>query len=104
LDHWETRMPLGPCHYGIGTLFMQVEYPFSTYNLFAYVYVLSFYDAAKKDPRFIDALETLKSKLANGKIVVQRVNRKLEGLTFCRKGAVSELATRRYQEILENIS
>jgi hypothetical protein len=104
LDHWTTRMPLGPCHYGIGTLFMQVEYPFSTYNLFAYVYVLSFYDAVKKDPRFIDALETLKSKLANGKIVVQRVNRKLEGLTFCRKGAVSELATRRYQEILENIS
>ena len=59
--------------------------------------------SAKKDPRFLDALETLKSKLADGKIVVQGVNRKLEGLTFCRKGAVSELATRRYQEILENV-
>ena len=96
-------MPLGPCHYGIGTLFMQVEYPFSSYNLFAYVYVLSFYDAAKKGPRFLDALETLKSKLSDGKIVVQRANRKLEGLSFCRKGAVYELATRRYQEILENV-
>mgnify|MGYP003904057915 FL=1 len=103
LDHWETRMPLGPCHYGIGTLFMQVEYPFSNYNLFVYVYVLSFYDAAKKDPRFLDALETLKSKLSDGKIVVQRVNRKLGDLSFCRKSAVSELTTRRYQEILDNI-
>jgi hypothetical protein len=102
LDHWTTRLPLGPCHYGIGTLFMQMEYPFSNYNLFVYVYVLSFYDVAKKDRRFINALKTLKSKLTDGKIVVRRVNRKLDGLTFCRKGAVSELATRRYQKILDN--
>jgi len=58
----------------------------------------------KRARGFFDALETLKSKLSDGKIVVQRVNRKLEGLSFCRKGAVSELATRRYQEILDNIS
>lgn len=29
LGHWETRVPLGPCHYGIGTLFLQVAYPFT---------------------------------------------------------------------------
>lgn len=29
LEHWTIRKPIGPCHYGIGTLFMQVEYPFS---------------------------------------------------------------------------
>jgi len=28
LAHWTIRKPLGPCHYGIGTLFMQVTYPF----------------------------------------------------------------------------
>ncbi len=104
LDHWTTRQPLGPCHYGIGTLFMQVEYPFSNYNLFAYVYVLSFYDAAKRDSRFLDALQNLQSKLHDGSIVVQRVNRKYAGLSFCRKGEVSELATRHYQTILDNIS
>ena len=103
LRHWTTRQPLGPCHYGIGTLFMQVEYPFSNYNLFAYVYVLSFYDIAKKDKRFLDALKTLESKLVNGKIVVQRVNRRFAGLSFCKKGEVSELATRHYHKILENI-
>ena len=102
LRHWTTRQPLGPCHYGIGTLFMQVEYPFSNYNLFAYVYVLSFYDIAKKDKRFLDALKTLESKLVNGKIVVQRVNRRFAGLSFCKKGEVSELATRHYHKILEN--
>jgi hypothetical protein len=103
LGHWTTRLPLGPCHYGIGTLFMQVEYPFVTYNLFPYVYILSFYGRAKADPRFLEALDVLQSKLADGKIVPERVNRKLSGLSFCRKGEPSDLGTARYQEILRNL-
>jgi hypothetical protein len=103
LDHWTTRRPLGPCHYGIGTLFMQVEYPFASYNLFVYVYVLSFYDRAKKDKRFLDALDILKAKLVNGRIVVERLNRKLAGLAFCKKGEPSALGTERYHEILRNL-
>lgn len=104
LEHWITRKPLGPCHYGIGTLFMQVEYPFSNYNLFVYVYVLSFYNTAKKDARFLDALSVLESKLHDGKIVVERVNRKLAGLAFCKKGEPSDLGTMRYQKILKNLN
>ena len=103
LDHWTTRLPLGPCHYGIGTLFMQPEYPFGNYNLFVYTYVLSFYRRAQQDPRFQEALSVLESKLVNGRFVVERVNRKLAGLSFCKKGEPSALATRRYQEILSNI-
>ncbi len=103
LRHWTTRAPLGPCHYGIGTLFMQVGYPFDNYNLFVYVYVLSFYESAKKDERFLNALGTLESKLVDGRIVVERVNRRLAGLSFCRKGEPSELGTRRYREILRNL-
>ena len=103
LDHWTIRKPIGPCHYGIGTLFMQVEYPFRNYNLFMYVYVLSFYNQAKKDTRFLEALETLESKLVDGQIVVERVVPKLAGLSFCKKGQISELATIRYQEILKNL-
>ena len=49
LDHWVVRRPIGPCHFGIGTLFLQVEFPFLRYNLFHYVYVLSFYDRARND-------------------------------------------------------
>jgi hypothetical protein len=103
LGHWTTRLPLGPCHYGIGTLFMQVEYPFATYNLFRYVYVLSFYDSAKTDPRFLEALAALQSKLVGGEIVVERVNKKLQGLSFCKKGVPSALGTVRYREILKNL-
>jgi hypothetical protein len=103
LGHWTTRLPLGPCHYGIGTLFMQCEYPFANYNLFIYVYVLSFYGRARSDPRFLEALAVLQSKLSGGKIVVERVNRKLAGLSFCKKDEPSDLATARYQEILENL-
>jgi hypothetical protein len=103
LDHWETRIPLGPCHYGIGSLFMQVTFPFINYNLFYYVYVLSFYDKAKKDKRFLDALGVLKTKLSDGRLVVERPNQKLAGFAFCQKGKPSDLATERYHEILKNL-
>lgn len=103
LEHWTIRKPIGPCHYGIGTLFMQVEYPFRNYNLFVYVYVLSFYDRAKEDERFLQALDALESKTVDGQIVVERVVPKLANLSFCKKGEPSALATRRYHEILRNL-
>lgn len=102
LDHWTIKTPIGPCHYGIGTLFMQVEYPFRSYNLFEYVYVLSFFDKAKRDCRFLEAFELLKNKTINGQIVVERVVPKLAKLSFCEKGKPSELATKRYNELLNN--
>lgn len=103
LDHWETRIPLGPCRYGIGSLFMQVAYPFFNYNLFFYVYTLSFYDRAKKDSRFLYALGVLETKLVDGKVAVERPNQKMEGFVLCKKGATSDLATERYHEILKNL-
>ncbi|MDR1630537.1 MAG: prenyltransferase [Oscillospiraceae bacterium] len=103
LEHWRIRKPIGPCHYGIGTLFLQVEYPFRNYNLFYYVYVLSFYDCARQDPRFLEALAALESKAGNGQIVPERVVPKLAQLSFCKKGAPSALATARYHEILANL-
>jgi hypothetical protein len=103
LGHWTTRRPLGPCHYGIGTLFMQVAYPFLNYNIFVYVYVLSFYDRAKNDKRFHEALAFLESRLAGGSIVAERVNPRLAGFAFCKKGEPSESGTRRYRELLGNL-
>lgn len=103
LEHWTIKKPIGPCHYGIGTLFMQVEYPFRNYNLFVYVYVLSFYNRAKEDKRYLEALEALKSKMVDGQIVVERVVPKMAGLSFCKKGKPSALATMRYHEIIKNL-
>lgn len=103
LEHWVIKKPIGPCHYGIGTLFMQVGYPLGDYNLFHYVYVLSFYNRAKEDKRFMEAFQALQSKLVDGMIVVERVVPKLEKLSFCKKGEPSVLATKRYHEILNNI-
>ena len=103
LSHWTTRAPLGPCHYGIGTLFHQVSFPFLSYNLFYYVFVLSFYGAARRDPRFLDALSVLQGKLKDGRIVAERPHAKLAGLAFCKKGEPSELATEQMGRILRNI-
>lgn len=103
LNHWTIKAPIGPCHYGIGTLFMQVEYPFRSYNLFHYVYILSFYARSKTDKRFIEAFEALESKTKDGQIIVERIVPKMAGLTFCKKGLPSTLGTLRYQEILRNL-
>lgn len=104
LSHWTIRKPLGPCHYGIGTLFLQVSYPFNQYNLLYYVYVLSFYNKAIKDKRFFEAFEVLKSKIVDDKVMIERSNPQLNKLSFCQSGKVSDLATIRYREILHNIS
>ncbi len=104
LEHWTIRKPIGPCHYGMGTLFMQVEYPFRNYNLFIYVYVLSFYNRAKEDKRFLEALKALESKMVDGQIVVERVVPKLAKFSFCKKGEPSAMATIRYHEILKNLN
>lgn len=104
LRHWETKTPIGPCHYGIGSLFMQVEYPFRGYGLFYYLYVLSFYQKARQDSRFKEAFAALQEKTIDEQIVVERVVPKLRKLTFCQKDQVSVLATKRYQEILANLA
>ena len=104
LAHWVAREPRGPCHFGIGTLFMQVEYPFLRYNLLFYVYVLSFYARARADARFLEALDVLRRKSGvDGQLVVERPNRKLSPLESFAKGRPSEAATRRWREILANV-
>jgi len=104
LTHWRLKKPISPCHYGIGTLFMQTEYPFRGYNLFYYLYVLSFYPYAKRDERFLEALHQFETKLVEGKVIVERVVPKLGKMNFCKKGQASQLATKRYQEILTNLA
>ena len=84
-------------------MFGKIEYPFLRYNLFFYVYVLSFYEAARKSPRFRQALEALEAKLVDGKIVVENPNRGLARLNFCKRGEPSQLATKRHGEILRNL-
>lgn len=102
LSHWTIRKPISPCHYGMGSLFMQVEYPFRGYNLFYYVYVLSFYQYACNDIRYQEASKALADKLIHGQMPVERVVPKLGKLTFCKKGQTSGTATRRYAEIKQN--
>lgn len=99
LNHWTVRRPLGPCSFGIGSRFLQIEYPFLRYNLFYDLYVLSFYQIAYEDPRFLEALEEFKGKLSNGKVVVESPHRRLAKLEFCKKGQVSTLATQRWLEM-----
>ena len=104
LKHWETRVPTGPCSFGIGSRFCKTEYPFLRYNIFFYVYVLSFYEIAKRDGRFQAALSQLVTKQVDGKIRVENPNRRLANFSFCRRGEPSDLASRRLREIQRNVA
>ena len=103
LVHWTTRRPMGPCGFGIGSRFQRVEFPFFRYNLFFYVYVLSFHERTRRSRAFKEALALLTSKLVEGRVVVEHQMPGLEDLAFCREGAPTELATARYAEIVENL-
>ena len=103
LQHWVTRQPLGPCHFGIGSLFMRVEYPFRRYNLLYYLHALSFYDRARGDPRFRDAFGVLQAKLRDGMVVVENPHKLLAGFSFCRRGEPSGVATQRYGEMVKRL-
>ena len=103
LEHWAVRRPLGPCRYGIGSRFMQVEFPMFRYNLFFYVYVLSFYPPARRHAAFGVALGALQDKLVYGQVIVEHGKRELNSLSLCRKSSLNPWATRRYAEILANL-
>jgi hypothetical protein len=102
LDHWDSRKPLGPCNFGIGTRFFQIEFPFLRYNLFYYTYVLSFYEYAYKDKRFKNAYQELLEKTKNGMILLENPHRSWRMFDFAQKGKISLLATQRFKEITKN--
>lgn len=103
LWHWDEKKPVGPCLFGIGSLFNKTEYPFLRYNLFYFVYVLSYFKKARDDKRFKQAFSLLESKLKEGKIPVENPNRQLANMDLCRKEQVSELATKRFLEIKKRL-
>ena len=101
--HWKFKKPVGPCQFGIGSLFSKTEFPFFRYNIFYFCYVLSFYKKARGDKRFKEALRELNQNLEDGRIVIENPNRQLSTMHLCRKGHPSDVATARYNEILDNM-
>jgi hypothetical protein len=99
LHHWETRKPLGPCQFGIGSRFLTIEYPFLRYNLFYYVYVLSKYSIAKKDKRYKEAFNYLQNKTIDQKIFPESPHKSWCKFSFARKNEYSDIATNRFLEI-----
>jgi len=99
LQHWELRRPLGPCNFGIGTRFQKIEYPFLRYNIFYYVYVLSFYAKARKDRRFLEAYRLLSGKIHGNQVLPENPHPAWQEYNFARKGRVSEIASGRWMEI-----
>lgn len=103
LRHWVTRKPLGPCTFGIGSRFFQVEFPFLRYNLFYYVYTLSFYSEARSDHRFQEAYHTLAKKLNNGNMILENPHRSWRKYEFAKKGKPSILATAIWNDLVQNV-
>lgn len=95
-DLWATpdkRIGKGSPFSTLGSMIMLIELGFTNSQLMK----------EPKDNRFLDALNILKSKMINGKIVVENPNRQLVNFSFCKKGESSDLATQRYNEIINNL-
>jgi len=103
LQHWVSRKPNGPCNFGIGSRFLQIEYPFLRYNIFYFVYVLSFYANACKDHRFLEAYEHLANKTVNNELFPENPHSAWKEFDFATKQKVSVLGTKRWLEIISNI-
>lgn len=101
LRHWETRKPLGPCNFGIGSRFLSIEFPFLRYNLFYYVFVLSFFKSAQKDERFIDAKNALIERSKNNEIYPETPHKAWNKYSFSQKNKKSEIATKLFLEVLK---
>lgn len=100
LAHWDSRRRIGPCHHGIGRRFLRVEYPFIRYNVFYWVFVLSFFPRGQTDDRLKEAFSQLAGRLdGEGRLVPEESHRGLKDLHFCRKGEPSSQATERFREI-----
>ena len=65
--------------------------------------MLSFYEEARSDPRFREAYRLLQAKLVDGKMVVENPNRQLTKIAFCFKGQPSDIATKRFKELVKNL-
>lgn len=102
LDHWNTRKPLGPCGFGIGTTFMKTEYPFYRYNIFYYTYVLSFYPCACQDKRFLEVMEILRKKKTSTGIKIEKPHKNWKAILF--EGTNEcEISNGKYLEIENNL-
>ncbi len=104
LDHWDSRKPLGPCTFGIGSRFLKTEFPFRRYNLFYYVYVLSHYERAIGDLRLRQAFNALKSQSEDGGLRITAPHKAWKGAVFAPESGPSQPATRYWQEITRRIN
>lgn len=102
LQHWDVRQPIGPCLFGIGSQFLKIEYPFLRYNIFYYIYVLSFYKKALTDDRFREAYTCIFEKTKNGTIAPENPHRAWQQFSFAKKDQVSVPASFRWKEIESN--
>lgn len=103
LQHWDVRQPVGLRKFGIGSVFLQTEYPFLRYNIFYYVYVLSFYQKARENERFKEARDILSGKLQDGKMIPGNPPRAWNEFDFARNKQISIPATERRMEIEANM-
>jgi len=104
LNHWETKKPLGPCEFGIGSTFLKTEYPLIRYNILYYVFTLSHFDRAKNDSRFRNAVSVLLDKKEDGHLRIENPHKKWKPILFPDDRSFSEYSDNLVKEIERNLA
>jgi hypothetical protein len=100
LNHWDSRIPLGPCAFGMGSIFMKTEFPMLRYNLLYYCHVLSKYAAARGDRRYLAAVKLLREKKRDGLLLNENPHKAWREFSFARKDEACVPATALVAELL----
>jgi len=104
LSLWENSMERHPYMFYMGTDFRKLKAPAMWYDIVSVVDVLSHFDFAKSDARFIEMLELIKRKQdSNGCYTPETVYQKFKGWDFGQKKSPSPYLTYLCYRILNRV-
>lgn len=104
LEHWTYRSSQKIRGFGIGSTFMKLRYPNIWYDILHVVDVLSRYDSALEDDRFLEMWEVVRSKQnPDGSFTPEKIWRTWESWSFGQKTMPSPWLTCRIDEINNRI-
>lgn len=104
LTLWETSLESHPYMFYMGTNFRKLKAPNHWYDIVSVTYLLSQVDTVRKDNRFQEMVNIIKSKSnENGTYTPESVYQKLKGWDFGQKKTASPYLTYMCYQIITNV-
>jgi hypothetical protein len=101
---WENSLNIHPFMFFMGTDFRKIKAPLFWYDIMNVVDILSYFEYAKKDKRFIEMKSIIDSKVIDGYLTPESIYQKCVDFDFGQKKDVSIYLTYRYYMIDKRVN